>query len=631
MSGGSKQLPFTQGIEMELQIVDQNGVLLQGQRLIKIWDQLLKRAGAIFQKTILDGAPSIVKEKLVRVSRADRERQGRRLPYIVVSYRVPNGNPVEVCSFGPDPNISQVTWILELVTPPCETMEELGWWIRSLYRVALDSLPSGFGIISIGFNPKETEYRSGVTFGDHYHIGVPDTRNRLAAYNLLRCFIPHLVALSVNSPFMNEAPTGNVKVKRADKILILSQNSVRSLRLSFNKGQMGPVDKNHYIPYLERFDRKLFDKIVNREAPDDKFVDMWPFTDYGTIEIRVFDTQFSVARRLAIVAIIQAIAYKAIKLVKSGQKLPAVKSEVLIDTREKAVEFGLFGKFFADESLNSSDKQFAKYYNYNPDSGKPNTKLFEAVQSMLRFIQDEIEELGFQEYLKPVLASVMGTRQLEPPCSPADYLLYLYQSSGGEFARVTSKLIKITEEFCTNIIEDPIMKLFGDPEDTFKAAVAEHLPTVKPAAKHVPTVESVEPVALSVKGSCSVDSKMIVAEQRIPFRLSLKSNSKSEIQVTILGKVLSKDSSEEAVVSTAVKDVLLKPEKESVFGGNIIPLVVPFGAFSKTRNCFLQFTVRDKDKNELAEIRSNIFKAIATPDVIVKVSPVPKKVGGEES
>nr|MDO8081068.1 glutamate-cysteine ligase family protein [Candidatus Freyarchaeota archaeon] len=633
----SKRLPFTQGVEIELQIVDQSGALLQGQRLIKIWDQLLKRAGAVLQKTVLEGAPSIVRERLVRVGRVEKERQGRRLPYITVSYRMPGGKPIEIYSFGPDPNISQVTWILELVTPPCETMEELGWWIKSLYRVALDSLPSGFGIISIGFNPKEAEYRSGVTFGDHYHIGLPDTRNRLAAYNLLRCFIPHLIALSVDSPFINEAPTGNVKIKKAPKVFVLSQNSVRSLRLSFNKGQMGPVDKDHYIPYLERFDRKLFDRVVNREAPDDKFVDMWPFTDYGTIEMRVFDTQFSVARRLALIAIIQALAYKATKLVKSGQKLPAVKSDVLVDTREKAVEFGLFGKFFADESLSGSDKQFAKYYNSDPDSGKPNMKLFEAVQSMLSFIQNEVEELGFQEYLKPVLTSVMGTRQLEPPCSPADYLLYLYQSSGGDFARVTSNLIKITEDFCTNLTEDPVTKLFGIPEVTARAAVAERVPTAAPAAAK--RARTVAPVAaapalaptLSVRGSGSVESKLIVAEQRIPFQLSLTSNSNSETRVTVLGKVLSRDGGEESVVSTAVKDVLLKPGKESIFGGTAIPLVVPFGAFSKTKTCLLQFTVRDKNKNELAEIKTNVFKVIATPNIVVKTSPVPKKVDEGES
>lgn len=624
---------------MELQIVDQSGALLQGQRLIKIWDNLFKRAGAILEKTVLEGAPSIVREKLVRVWRVEKERQGRRLPYIAVSYRMHGSKNIEIMSFGPDPNISQVTWILELVTPPCETMEELGWWIRSLYRVALNSLPSGYGIISIGFNPREAEYRSGVTFGDHYHIGISDTRDRLAAYNLLRCFIPHLIALAVDSPFINEAPTGNVKVKKAPKVFILSQNSVRSLRLSFNKGQMGPVDKDHYIPYLERFDRRIFDKVVNREAPDDKFVDMWPFTDYGTIEMRVFDTQFSVARRLALIAIIQTLAYKATKLVKSGQKLPAVKSEVLVDNREKAVEFGLFGKFLPDENLSGSDKSFAKYYNSNPDSGKPNTKLFEAVQSMLRFIQNEIEELGFQEYLNPVLTSVMGTRQLEPPCSPADYLLYLYQSSGGDFARVTSNLIKITEDFCTNLTEDPITKLFGIPEETAKAAVAERVPTAAPAAAAkrahavAPTTVAVAAAAptLSVNGSGSVESNLIVAQERIPFKLSLTSNSNSETRVTVLGKVLSRVGGEESVVSTAVKDVLLKPGRETTFGGTAIPLVVPFGAFSKTKSCFLQFTVRDKNKNELAEIKTNVFKVIATPNIVVKTSPVPKKVDEDGS
>ncbi|MFB0561984.1 MAG: glutamate-cysteine ligase family protein [Candidatus Lokiarchaeia archaeon] len=611
----SKRLPFTQGVEIELQIVDQSGSLLQGQRLIKLWNYLLKRAEAVMQKTVLDGAPSIVKDKFIRLRRVEKARQGRKLPYISVSYRMPGGKTVEIYAFGPDPNISQITWILELVTPPCETMEELGWWINSLYRVALNSLPSGFGIISIGFNPKEAEYRSGVTFGDHYHIGLANTKDRLAAYNLLRCFLPHLVALSVNSPFINEAPTGSVKIKKAPKVFVLSQNSVRSLRLKFNRGQTGPADKDHYIPYLERLDRKLFDRVVNREPPDDRYVDMFPFTDYGTIEIRVFDSQFSVSRRLALVAIIQALAYKAVKLAKSGQKLPVVNSDVLVNTRDKAIEFGLFGKFFGDERLTSSSKWFAKYYNLNPDSEKPNTKLFEAVQSMLRFIQREVDELGFQGYLKPVLTSVMGSRQLQPPCSPADYLLYIYQSSGADFRRVTSNLVKLTENFCTNITEDPIIKLFGTPEVPAMETIAERAPTVTPVAAPV----------ISVQGSASVGKNLVVAEEQIPFKLSLTSKSSSEVRVTVLGKVLSRQGGEDNVISTAVKEVSLKPGRESLLRENTIHLSITFGTFSKPKTCFLQFTVRDEKKNELTQIKTNTFKVVATPEITVNSSPDYKK------
>ncbi len=609
------RLPFTQGVEIELQIVDQSGSLLQGQRLIKLWNYLLKHAEANMQKTVLDGAPSIVKDKFIRLRRVEKTRQGRKLPYITVSYRMPGGKTIEIYAFGPDPNISQITWILELVTPPCETMEELGWWINSLYRVALNSLPSGVGIISIGFNPKEAEYRSGVTFGDHYHIGLPNNKDRLAAYNLLRCFIPHLIALSVNSPFINEAPTGSVKIKRAPKVFVLSQNSVRSLRLKFNRGQTGPADKDHYIPYLERLDRKLFDRVVNREPPDDRYVDMFPFTDYETIEIRVFDSQFSVSRRLALVAIIQALAYKAVKLAKSGQKLPAVNSDVLVNTRDKAIEFGLFGKFFGDERLTGSSKWFAKYYNLNPDSEKPSTKLFEAVQSMLRFIEREVDELGFQGYLKPVLTSVIGSRQLQPPCSPADYLLYIYQSSGADFRRVTSNLVKLTENFCTNITEDPIIKLFGTPE----------VPAMETIAKRAPTVTPVAAPVISVQGSASVGKNLVVAEERIPFKLSLTSKSSSEVRVTVLGKVLSRQGGEDNVISTAVKEVSLKPGKESLLRENTIHLSVPFGAFSKPKTCFLQFNVRDEKKNELTQIKANTFKVVATPEITVNSSPVYKK------
>ena len=137
---------------MEVQVVDEKGRLLQGGRLVRVWDHLMKNAANILQKTVSKEKGLDFTSKILGVTLKEKERRGRRLPYVVVSYKTDKGR-IDVDVFGPDPNVSQITWILELVTPPCESMEELSWWIKTLYKVAFAALPRGYNLISIGFMP----------------------------------------------------------------------------------------------------------------------------------------------------------------------------------------------------------------------------------------------------------------------------------------------------------------------------------------------------------------------------------------------------------------------------------------------------------------------------------------------
>ncbi|MFX0091973.1 MAG: hypothetical protein ACFFBD_09440, partial [Candidatus Hodarchaeota archaeon] len=455
-------LGFTHGIEMEVQITDQKGGLLVGSGMKNIWIKMLEGVSKWLNSLPKQNVPSIVLKKFGGARLVEVEKGDKRLQLVQISYQLPSGESLKVDAFGPDPNIGTIHWILELVTPPCETLEELGFWCAHLYNLALSSLPRGYSIISLGLNPLSAEVYAGLTFGDHHHIGgfANDTEKK-AAYNLLRNFVPHLIGLTVNSPFIGAQPTsGSIRVTRNEgRLQILGGKNTKSLRLTHNKTQLGPIDVEHYIPYLSQFREERFNEAVSRGYPDNRLVDIFPFTRFNTIELRFFDCQLSIRYRLAITSLLQALCLKAVKLVRQGSKILNISSSTLINNREKAVEFGLLGRFFTEDTL---DESFG-FYNENPFTGRKNSRMFEAVQSLLVWVWPEVLELGFVEDIKPLWVACYGTDILSPPCGPADYLLYLYNNSGQNFEQLVASLQDLTKKYCQDYFPDPLLETFGNP------------------------------------------------------------------------------------------------------------------------------------------------------------------------
>ncbi|NHJ33013.1 MAG: hypothetical protein FK732_09125, partial [Asgard group archaeon] len=162
-----RKLAFTHGIEVENFITNKRGDILEdGKELVAVWDQMFN--GALnFLKSLTSSStnvPEYIRRKIKRVTRKDVERHGKIIRYVQIQYLF-NGKSIAINVFGPDPNISQITWLLELVTPPCEYLEELDWWINTLYIAASRSIAKGYHVQPLGFNPYQTEYRAGVTCG----------------------------------------------------------------------------------------------------------------------------------------------------------------------------------------------------------------------------------------------------------------------------------------------------------------------------------------------------------------------------------------------------------------------------------------------------------------------------------
>lgn len=450
------QLPFPHGIEVELQVIKKDGTWIKGEDILQVFDRVVSSAKALLDKRIRTSNVESVRNKYMHSSQTEEGERGSR---INVTYLDPTGKPQEYTLLGHDPNVTSLTWILEIATPPCTSLEELAWWIQTLIAISYESLPkeSQAILISTGLNPTQ-EYLRNLSFGEHHHILSPkiDEKTKIAVYNMIRNFIPHLIALSVNSPFENKKPTDEIAKDESGKVR--APKCKRSIRLFKNTTQMGPTNEFELIPYIKKPDKEAFAKHVNRSYS--RMVDMYPYTNYGTIEIRVSDTQLSIPRRIGLALILQALSLKAKRMNEQGLTIPDVGAGTLAANRFSAVSAGLWGAFRPGEG--SGD--FLKIYNSHIEddgsinSSKSNRYLGDAIVSMLYLIRNELEELKIVEnpFMQAILVSIFGSEFSLPRTTGADFQINVFAESDFNMVTLLKKLTEVTRECSTNWLYDPI-------------------------------------------------------------------------------------------------------------------------------------------------------------------------------
>lgn len=540
------RLPFSHGLEIENHLVDiKTSKLIVGEYLLKSWDVMFEKAFQFLSAIPKSpNTPDYIKKKIKNVRIVEEKKRDLNLKFITIDYVV-NKKIFPTNAIGPDPNISQITWLLEMVLPPCEMMEEIKFWIETLYESVSEALSEyGIKLLPLGLHPSEEEFRSGLSCGIHCHINGLTLNERISAYNLIRNFVPHLIALTACSPFIEGAPTGDVIIKelKNEKIRIIPKNSTRSIRLKYNTGQLGPNSVN-YLPWMPmNSKRKDFASYVKKEPPEDRFVDVNPFTDYDTIELRFFDTNPYIEMHLAMVLILQAICLKAQKL---KGKIPEVSSLNLFNLRLKAIDFGMHGSFSSDTKI---DGDFGKFYNYSPITQKENKKIFEAVLSLLFYLESEITSLeGYEEYIKPFFSFFVGTNYIEGPYNIADLLMYRWkvQSRNGgkrnfflildevqnyfqslekmsfnDFKSLTKNIYDVKTKTTTVSVKRQFKKV--DINQRQKTIISKDTEKIKIKVK-VPTKKKREPaIKIAIKNERSIPIQQVVTPVTIETRLSKK-------------------------------------------------------------------------------------------------------------
>lgn len=162
-------------------------------------------------------------------------------------------------------------------------------------------------------------------FGQHVHIGCPDADQALYLLHGLSAYIPHCIALSASSPFVQGVDTGFHSARL---------NSVFAFPLS---------GRAPFVLEWQAFEA-YFEKMRSTgvvQSMKDFYWDIRPKPGFGTIEVRVMDTPFSIDRAAAIACYIQALA----RWLLSERPFVPVEDDYLVYTfnRFQACRFGLDG------------------------------------------------------------------------------------------------------------------------------------------------------------------------------------------------------------------------------------------------------------------------------------------------
>ena len=129
-------------------------------------------------------------------------------------------------------------------------------------------------------------------FGQHVHVGCPDADTALLTLHRMSRYIPHFIALSASSPYVQGQDTAFDSARL---------NSVFAFPLSGR------------APFALTWDdfTVYFNKMTHTgvvKSMKDFYWDIRPKPEFGTIEIRVFDTPLTIERASALAGFVQSLA-----------------------------------------------------------------------------------------------------------------------------------------------------------------------------------------------------------------------------------------------------------------------------------------------------------------------------------
>ena len=230
-------------------------------------------------------------------------------------------------------------------------------------------------------NELQDTARSNLIFGLHVHVGIADRALALHITNAMRYFLPHLYALSTNSPFWEGRNTGfkSFRSKVFDKFP--------------RTGIPGIFDNlTDYENYVN-----LLVKTNCIDNPKKIWWDIRVHPFFPTLEVRICDVPLTIDETITITALIQALVAKLYKLKTQNLNFIVYHRALINENKWRASRYGIDGKMI--------------------DFGKEcevNTRAL--MEELLEFIDDVVDELGSRkevEYLRTILKNGTGAdRQL---------------------------------------------------------------------------------------------------------------------------------------------------------------------------------------------------------------------------
>lgn len=250
-------------------------------------------------------------------------------------------------------------------------------------------------------NELQEAARSNLIFGLHVHVGIEDKNMAMHITNSVRYFLPHVYALSSNSPFWEGRNTGfkSFRSKVFDKF---PRTGIPDF---FNTYE-------DFISYVNL--------LVKTGCIDNAKKIWWdlrvhPF--FPTIEFRICDVPTRIDETIAIAAIFQALVAKLYKLRSANLNFMNYTRALINENKWRAGRYGIDGKMI--------------------DFGKEEeVRTRSLILELLDFIDDVVDDLGSRkeiEYVHKILEEGTG----------ADRQLKVYEETG-DLVKVVDFVIEET-------------------------------------------------------------------------------------------------------------------------------------------------------------------------------------------
>ena len=249
--------------------------------------------------------------------------------------------------------------VLEVSTEPCPNTAQAGDQLRSLRGQVIQTAASkGFAIGAAGTHPfamwedqrivARPRYRDLVSalrfvarqeliFGVHVHVGVDDPDKAIHVANGMRVHMPVLLGLSANSPFWRADATG------------LASTRTPIFR-AFPRVGIPPTYKS-----WQDYERRI--EFMEKARVIEDYTYLWhdvrPHPSFGTVEIRVMDSQTRVEHTLGLAALVQGLVKELSEHFEAGKRLSRYPFEMLDENKWLAARHGLEGELV---DLPSSDR-----------------------------------------------------------------------------------------------------------------------------------------------------------------------------------------------------------------------------------------------------------------------------------
>jgi carboxylate-amine ligase len=215
------------------------------------------------------------------------------------------------------------------------------------------------------------------TFGLHVHIGIRGADRAIRVHDALRLWLPHLLALSASSPFVEGVNSG--------------LHSARTEIFTRMFPRCGIPDAYGGWEEWERYVRFLYET-----GSISEHTQIWwsvrPHLAFPTIEIRICDGQPDLAEARSLAALAYSLAARIARAIDEGRQPPLPPNRLLEENLWRAIRYGLSGSLI---DLHDGSVAPAR----------------EALERLVEWVMPVAEELGTAQYLA-VPAANAAERQI---------------------------------------------------------------------------------------------------------------------------------------------------------------------------------------------------------------------------